>query len=91
MKKNTVQIKIKFITIMQKYSGNQREVDVELPADPEKAVENIISQFQIPWKENLEKYVRIFINREILPEFIRNAKQLKTGDTIVFVPFSGGG
>jgi len=91
MNQDTVLVKVKFITILQKYTGNKREVEMELPADPGQAIEYIISQFQIPWKGKLEKYVRIFINRGISHEFIRSGKRLHAGDTIAFIPFSGGG
>ena len=91
MNQDTMPVKVKFITILQKYTGNQREVEMELPADPGQAIERIISQFQIPWEGNLEKYVRVFVNREISHEFIRSGKRLHSGDTIAFIPFSGGG
>lgn len=91
MNQDTVLVKVKFITILQKYTGNKREVEMELPADPGQAIERIISQFQIPWKGKLEKYVRIFINRGISHEFIRSGKRLHAGDIIAFIPFSGGG
>ncbi len=91
MNQDTVPVKVKFITILQKYTGNQRDVEMELPADPGQAIEHIIDRFQIPWKGNLEKYVRIFINRTLSHEFIQSGKRLNPGDTIVFIPFSGGG
>ena len=91
MNQESVRVKVRFITIMQKYSSKKREVEIDLPPDPGRAIEHIIDQFQIPWKGKLEKYVRIFINRGISHEFIRSGKRLHAGDTIAFIPFSGGG
>jgi len=91
MEQDTVHIRIKFISIMQKHVGKRREVEMDLPSDPGKAVDFIIKEFQIPWHGNLEKFVRIFINRERLPVFIESGKKLTTVDTIAFIPMSGGG
>jgi len=76
---------------MQKYAGKRREVEMNLPSDPGKAVDLIIKEFQIPWQGNLEKFVRVFINRERLPAFIESDKKLTSEDTIAFIPMSGGG
>lgn len=86
-----VSVTVRFISIMQKYSGNQREVEMELPADPAQAVHSIVNCFQIPWKGNLEKRTRIFINKVLYDAFVKSGIRLKTGDTISFIPISGGG
>jgi hypothetical protein len=66
-------------------------MDLDLPADPQKAIDSIISRFQIPWKGRLEKSTRIFINREFADAFIHSGKQLRPGDQISLIPISGGG
>jgi molybdopterin converting factor small subunit len=91
MKEEAVHIRIKFISIMQKHAGGRREVEMKLPPDAAVAVDSIIREFQIPWQGNLERFVRVFINRELLPVFIQNGKKLKAGDSIAFIPMSGGG
>lgn len=85
-----VQIQAKFITIMQQYSG-KRIVEITVPADPAAAVSFIIDHFNIPWKNQLEKSARIFINRQTAATFIRSGKPLQHGDQIAFIPISGGG
>ena len=42
MKQDTVLIKIKFISIVKKYSGKRKEVDVDLPHDPGQAIDLIV-------------------------------------------------
>ena len=91
MPEDTVQVKVCFITIMQKYSGREREVEMDLSPEPEQAVELIIERFHIPWTDHLEKFTRIFINQELSQAFIESGKHLKDGDTITFIPISGGG
>jgi molybdopterin converting factor small subunit len=91
MPEDTVKVKVCFITIMQKYSGREREVEMDLSPDPEWAIDLIIQRFHIPWTDHLEKFIRIFINRELSQAFIESGKHLKDGDTIAFIPISGGG
>lgn len=91
MTEDTVQVKVRFITIMQEYSGRKREVEMELPPEPEQAIDLIIRRFNIPWAERLEKYTRIFINKELSRVFVESGNRLKDGDTIMFVPMSSGG
>ncbi len=91
MLKNTAKIKVRFITIMQKYSGRKREVQMDLSPEPEQAIDLIMQRFHIPWTDHLEKFVRIFINKELSQAFIESGKHLKDGDTITFIPISGGG
>ena len=86
-----VSVTVRFVSIMQKYSGNQREVQVEVPTDPAQAIDLIINRFQIPWKENLEKSTRIFINQRLNDPFDDSGQRLKDRDTIAFIPISGGG
>jgi molybdopterin converting factor small subunit len=85
-----VEVKVRFITRMQKYSG-QREIRVELPSDPSQAIDTIIQKFHIPWKDNLEKSTRIFINKNFSDAFIKSGKTLKKDDVIAIIPISGGG
>jgi hypothetical protein len=87
---DSVSITIRFITLMQKYSG-QRDFKMNLPRDPGKAIETIISHFDIPWKDQLEKRTRIFINKQFAESFIKRGEKLKTDDLIAFIPISGGG
>jgi molybdopterin converting factor small subunit len=92
MTPDTVQVTVRFITIMQKYSDSgKREVEMELPREPDQAVDHIINRFHIPWKDNLEKYTRIFINGVVYDSFVESETHLKAGDTIAFIPMSGGG
>lgn len=66
-------------------------MDLELPQDPEKAIQTIIERFAIPWEGQLDKSARIFINKEFAESFIKDGKKLKSGDQISFIPISGGG
>ena len=86
-----VSVTVRFVSIMQKYSGNKREVQVEVSSDPAQAIDLIINRFQIPWKENLEKSTRIFINQKLNDPFVDRGQPLKDRDTIAFIPISGGG
>ncbi len=85
-----VSVKVRFITRMQRYS-DQREIRMELPSDPNQAIDTIIEQFHIPWKDNLEKNTRIFINKKFSDTFIQSGELLKKDDVIAFIPISGGG
>ena len=87
---DSVSVTVRFITLMQKYSG-QRDFKMDLPSDPKKAIEIIIARFDIPWKESLEKRTRIFINKQFAESFIKRGEKLKTDDLIAFIPISGGG
>jgi molybdopterin converting factor small subunit len=87
---DSVSVTVRFITLMQRYSG-QREFKMALPNDPSKAIEAIISHFHIPWKDQLEKRTRIFINKQFVESYIKRGEKLKTGDLIAFIPISGGG
>jgi len=91
MAEDSVQVKVRFVTIMQKYSARRREVEIDLPPEPEQAIDLIIRRFDIPWHDNLEKFTRIFINKEHYQTVIESGKHLKDGDTIAFIPISGGG
>jgi molybdopterin converting factor small subunit len=85
-----VPVTIRFITIMQRYSG-QRELQLDVPPDPSQALNIIINKFNIPWKDKLEKSSRIFINKQFYEKFIKSGQKLKAGDIIAFIPMSGGG
>lgn len=85
-----VSIRVRFITVMQRYSG-QRELDMRLPADPQEAIDTIIERFRIPWPGLLEKSVRIFINKELFETFLKSDRKLVEGDRVSFIPISGGG
>ena len=85
-----IMVRVRFITIMQRYSG-QKEIRMELLPNPFQAVKYIIDKFQIPWSGQLEKSTRIFINKKELNDFLRSGELLKPGDTIAFIPISGGG
>ena len=89
-KSDLVSVTVRFITLMQQYSG-QREIKMELPSDPSHAIDTIIERFHIPWNNNLEKSTRIFITKELLSSFIKSGKCLITNDVIAFIPISGGG
>jgi len=75
---------------MQRYSG-KREIKMEVPRDPRQAINLIINRFHIPWKENLEKSSRIFINKKFSHVFIKSGELLNPDDTIAFIPISSGG
>jgi hypothetical protein len=87
---DSVSVTVRFITLMQKYSG-RREFKMDLPSDPGMAIESIIAHFDIPWKDYLEKRTRVFINKQFAESFIKEGKILKTDDLIAFIPISGGG
>ena len=92
MTSDAVQVTVRFITIMQRYSGKgNREVEMGLPPDPSQAVDLIIERFQIPWKGNLEKQARIFINGVVYDSFLASVERLKGGDIITLIHISGGG
>lgn len=91
MKPDTTRIRVKFVSIMQRHSGQGREVVMDLPLDAARAADLIVREFQIPWEGNLERFVRVFVNRELLKDFVQAGKQLEEGDTISFIPMSGGG
>jgi len=86
-----VSVTVRFVSIMQKYSGNKRELQVEVSSDPARAIDLIINRFQIPWKENLEKSTRIFINQRLSDPFDDSGQRLNDNDIIAFIPISGGG
>jgi molybdopterin converting factor small subunit len=86
-----VPVTVRFISIMQKYAGNKREIEMELPTDPAQAVDVIINRFHIPWSDNLEKSTRIFINQQLYSQFVDSGNRLKANDTVAFIPISGGG
>jgi molybdopterin converting factor small subunit len=85
-----ITVTVRFITLMQRYSG-EREIQMDLPQDPHRAIQAIIDAFRIPWKGNLEKSSRIFINKQPMDMFIRDKALLNAGDVIAFIPISGGG
>jgi molybdopterin converting factor small subunit len=92
MTSDMVPVTVRFITIMQRYSGKgNREVEMELPVEPSQAVDLIIERFQIPWKDNLEMQIRIFINGVVYDSFLESGERLKGEDIIAFIPISGGG
>ena len=91
MPEEKIKVTVRFLTIMQKYSGDKREVEVDVPSEPHLAVEHIIKRFRIPWKDYLEKSIRIFINKEHGNTFIEKGEPLQEGDVITFIPISGGG
>lgn len=86
----TVAVTVRFVTIMQRYSG-QRELQMDVPSDPSQALSVIIDRFNIPWKDKLEKSSRIFINKQFHEQFIESGQKLNAGDVIAFIPMSGGG
>ena len=89
---DVVQVTVRFVTIMQRYSGNGlRDVEMVLPSEPRQAVDFIIERFGIPWKGELEKWVRIFINGVTDQVYFESGEYLKGGDIIAFVPISSGG
>jgi len=90
LKGKKVNVQVRFITLIQSYSG-KREIRMELPPDPHIAVQSVIETFDIPWKGKLEKSCRIFINKQPFEAFVRDKTVLKTGDLIAFIPISGGG
>ena len=86
----TVTVTVRFVTILQRYSG-QRELQMDVPPDPSQAVTVIIDRFSIPWKDKLEKSSRIFINKQFYEKYIESGQKLNAGDVIAFIPMSGGG
>lgn len=85
-----VPVRVRFVTIMQRYSG-QRELVIPLPEDPREAVDALVRRFEIPWAGALEKSVRIFVNKEPLEAYMKSGRPLCEGDRISFVPLSDGG
>lgn len=92
MADDTVLVTVRFITIMQRYSGQgNREVQMELSPGPAEALAEIIERFQIPWQDGLEAQVRVFVNGMVYDSFLESGQRLKGGDVIAFIPVSGGG
>jgi molybdopterin converting factor small subunit len=92
MTSDAIQVTVRFITIMQRYSGQgNREVQMELPPEPDEALAQIIDRFDIPWKDGLEAQVRVFMNGVVYDSFLASGGRLKGGDLIAFIPISGGG
>ena len=91
MPEDTVNVKVCFLSLLQKYTGREREVVMDLSPELEQAVDFIVERFQIPWTGNFEKFIRVFVNKELSQVFIDSGKRLKDGDTIMFIPVSGGG
>jgi molybdopterin converting factor small subunit len=88
---DTVVIIVRFVSIMQQYSGNRREVTMRVPSKSSLAITTIIDHFRIPWKDKLEKSTRIFINQNLYNPYFDKEIRLKAKDTIIFIPISGGG
>lgn len=87
-----VPVTVRFVTIMQNYSGKgRREVEMQLPSEPSRAVDLILERFQIPWQGDMERYVRIFVNGVGFDAYLASGHLLKAGDSIAFIPISGGG
>jgi molybdopterin converting factor small subunit len=92
MASDLVEVTVRFITIMQRYSGQgNREIQMELPPRPDEALAQIIDRFDIPWMDNLEAQVRVFINGVAYDSFLASDGRLKGGDVVAFIPISGGG
>lgn len=92
MTSDAVQVTVRFITIMQRYSGQgQREVQMELSPRPDEALAQIVERFQIPWQDGLQAQVRVFVNGIVYDSFLDSGQRLKGGDVIAFIPISGGG
>jgi molybdopterin converting factor small subunit len=92
MASDLVQVTVRFITIMQRYSGEgRREVRMELPPKPDEALAQIIEAFQIPWEGGVEAQARVFVNGIAYGSFVASGQWLKGGDVIAFIPISGGG
>lgn len=88
---DTVVIIVRFVSIMQQYSGNRREVTMRVPSEASLAITTIIDHFKIPWNDKLEKSTRIFINQNLYNPNFDKGIRLKAKDTIIFIPISGGG
>ena len=85
-----VRIQVRFLSLFERHSGvPQAQLDV--PADPDLDLREIISRFRIPWENELETTSRIFINKQLSSRFLREGKILNEGDVISFVPLVGGG
>ena len=85
-----VEVQIRFVSIMQRYSG-QRDFRLKVPSDPAEACDFIIQRYNLPWKEKLGKSTRIFINKQLAQVFIKSGQNLEEGDLLAFIPISGGG
>ena len=86
-----MKVKVCFLSLLQKYVGGVREVEMDLSPELEQAIDFIIEKFQIPWAGNFEKFIRVFVNKELSQVFIDGGKRMKDGDMIMFIPVSGGG
>ncbi len=88
---DTIAITVRFVSIMQQYSGNKREVTMEVPTEANLAITTVLNHFKIPWNDKLEKSTRIFINQNLYSPSFDGVMRLKPEDTIAFIPISGGG
>lgn len=91
MEERTIKVKLRFINIMQRYSDGKKEVEMLLPPDANQALEIIIEELGIPWKEKLNPFVRVFVNKSLLKDKVERGEKLQDGDLISFIPMSGGG
>jgi molybdopterin converting factor small subunit len=86
----SVKVRVRFVSLIQRHTGVRR-VDMELPAEPEKALKMVINRYRIPWAGDLERSCRIFINRQPVERLIKTGALLQEGDVISFIPILAGG
>jgi len=85
-----VKVGVRFVSLVQRHTGLRR-VEMELPAEPEKALKVVIDRYRIPWAGDLERSCRIFVNRQPVERLIKTGKLLQEGDVISFIPILAGG
>jgi len=85
-----VKIKAKFFALPKDYQGD-RELEMEVSDDFQKALQEIDSRTKIGIKEKLDKRFIVLINGRNYKKVLEDKGKLEEGDNLAFVPFLGGG
>jgi molybdopterin converting factor small subunit len=85
-----VKIKAKFFALPKDYQG-ERELEMEVSDDFQKALQEIDSKTGIGIKEKLDKRFVVLINGRNYKKVLEDKGKLEEGDNLAFVPFLGGG
>jgi len=85
-----VKIRAKFFALPKDYQG-ERELEMEVSDDFQKALQEIDSRTKIGIKEKLDKRFIVLINGRNYKKVLEDKGKLEEGDNLAFVPFLGGG
>ncbi len=87
---SSVKVRVRFVSLLQRHTGI-RSAEMEVPAEPEKALEMVIERYRIPWTGDMERICRIFVNRQPVERLLKTGMLLREGDIISFIPILAGG